>query len=112
MRLDSGSEATIIPKNFWVKLGEPKLTCTKSHLRQFDEVEIKTTGEFQACVELRDRFTMTNVVVAECHKHHGLVGTDVLQIDFENMYINNLSNKHVHASCVTRPVGCLKDFRM
>ena len=78
MQLDSRSEATIIPKNFWVKLDEPKLTRTKSRLRQFDGTEIKTAGEFQACVELRDRFTMTNVVVAECNKHHGLVGTDIL----------------------------------
>ena len=111
MQLDSGSEATIIPKNFWVKLGEPKLTRTKSRLHQFDGTEIKTAGEFQACVELRDCFTMTNVVVAECHKHHGLVGTNVLQIDFEAMHVNNLSNKHVHANYVARPVGCLKNFK-
>ena len=65
----------------------------------------------EACVELCDRFTMTNVVVAECHKHHGLVGTNVLQIDFKNMYVNNVSNKHVHAGYVTRPAGHLKDFK-
>ena len=110
MQLDTGSEATIIPKNFWVKLGEPKLTCTNVFISLMKSFMEKTTGEFQACVELHDRFTITIVVVAECHKHHGLVGTDVLRIDFENMYINNLSNKYVHASYVTRPVGCLKDF--
>ena len=27
------------------------------------------------------------------------------------MYVNNLSNKRVYAGYVTRPVGCLKDFK-
>ena len=101
VQLDSGSEASIIPKNLWQNLGEPKLRPTNMRLKQFDGTQIKTMGQFEAIVEMEDKYAIGNIVVAECLKKHGLLGTDILKVDFSKMSINK--------DCYTHSIGCLKN---
>jgi len=88
MQLDSGSEATILPKNLWESIGQPKLRPTKHRLRQFDGSEIRTIGQFEGLVEMEKNYAIANIIVAECGKAHGLLGTDVLSVDASSMAIN------------------------
>ena len=55
MQLDSGSDASIVPRNFWQQLGEPKLRKCARQLRQFDGSLIKTLGCFAAVVEFEHK---------------------------------------------------------
>ncbi|PAA81730.1 hypothetical protein BOX15_Mlig033926g4 [Macrostomum lignano] len=103
MQLDSGSDASIIPKNFWKALGEPRLKRCPRQLRQFDGSVIKTLGCFLAVVELSDRVACIEVTVAACEKNHGLLGTDALDFKLDGVAIN-------HAE-VTPPLGKLRGFR-
>ena len=41
MQLDTGSDVTIIPRNFWQMLGRPKLNRCSLKLKQFDGSIIK-----------------------------------------------------------------------
>ena len=107
MQLDSGSEATILPKNLWESIGQPKLRPTKHRLRQFDGSEIRTIGQFEGLVEMEKNYAIANIIVAECGKAHGLLGTDVLSVDASSMAIN--CNKVTNNTNDT--VGCLNDFQ-
>ncbi|MEE4247258.1 MAG: retroviral-like aspartic protease family protein, partial [Kangiellaceae bacterium] len=90
MQLDSGSDASIIPRNFWQQLGEPKLRKCSRQLRQFDGSAIKTLGSFTAVVELEHKVACVDIVVAACSKTHGLLGTDLLQFDLDAVSLNSV----------------------
>ena len=62
MQLDSGSETSIIPVNLWEQLGKPRLHPTTILLRQFDGSPIKTMGQFEALIEMDNKFAIGNVV--------------------------------------------------
>ena len=118
MQLDSGSQATIIPKNFWMKLRQPKLHRTSHQLKQYDGSEIKTLGQFKGMVEMNGWFAVGNIVVAQCEKNHSLMGTDLLNVDFSKMSVNSISdfNKRNLTKCINFKVsesklGCLKGFQ-
>ena len=107
MQLDSGSEASIIPKNLWQQIGEPRLRPTKVPLKQYDGSQIKTIGQFDALIELDGKFTIGNVVVADCLKQHGLLGTDNLKVNSDALSISHVVNKK---DAVAPYLGCLRDF--
>ncbi len=101
MQLDTGSSTTIIPRNFGEELGKPSLAKTVIRLKQFDGSTIETKGQYQALLEMDDRFAVTD---AECQKQHGLLGTDVLQLTPEALIIQVVQADN------TEELECLKDF--
>ena len=66
MQTDTGSEVTIIPRNFWERIG--KLTLRKSSLqiRLFDGLVIKTLEYFEGSLELEDKFEVIPIIVTIC----------------------------------------------
>jgi len=101
MQIDTGSEVTIIPKNFWESLGKPPLRKCSVKLKQFDGSTIKLLGKFVAVIEAEKKIDVAEVIVADCIKEHGLLGMDVLKADATAL-IN-----HVKVD----EVGRLKDFQ-
>ena len=51
MRIDTGSNVTLISKNFWQEMGQPKLKRSYLKLRQFDGSCITTLGQFEIIFE-------------------------------------------------------------
>ena len=54
-------------------------------LRQFDETHIKTQGTFKASFETKEGFEIVSIVVVDCWKFHGMMGTDVLKVDTQKL---------------------------
>lgn len=81
MQLDTGSDLTFIPSNFWRKLRNPRLKKNLVQLNQFDGSVIETVGYFEADVEVKNKFDVLPVIVAYCEKNHGLIENDVLNIN-------------------------------
>lgn len=101
MQIDTGSEVTIIPRNFWEEMGKPKLRKSLVKLKQFDGSTIKLLGKFEALLESENKVDIAEVIVADCIKGHGLIGMDVLKADATVMM------NHVRKD----EVGRLKDFK-
>nr|XP_012559948.1 uncharacterized protein K02A2.6-like [Hydra vulgaris] len=81
MQVDTGSQVTIIPKNFWELMSKPKLQKCYLHLKQFDGTVIKVLGKFEATLETESKMNIVRIIVADCTKRHGLIGMDVLNIN-------------------------------
>ena len=81
MQIDTSSEATLIPRNFWECNGKPTLRKRILQLQQFDGLVIKTLGYFKGSLELEDKFEVIPVIVTICKKNHRLLGNDVLNIN-------------------------------
>ena len=103
MQPDTGSNVTIIPKNFWVKLGYLKLRKAFVKLRQFDGSRITVLGQFDALFEAEKRFEVLPIVVVDCFKDHGLIGTDIIKVDSTSLINSVESNK--------QNIGTLKDYK-
>ena len=103
MQLDTGSQATLIPKNFWLKCGSPKLSPSFQKLRQFDGSVIKTIEKFEGTLEFDDEFKITTVIVTECEKTHGLIGTDIPKLDQRTISIQSSETEN-------SKIGCLVGF--
>ena len=105
MQIDTGSDVTIIPKNFWEELNKPKLSKVRITLKQFDGTKIDTLGRFTAVLEVDGHLKPVDVIVTKCTKSHGLIGTDMLCID--------PSAIPIHSTNVIEEgkIGCLKGFR-
>ena len=88
MQMDTGSEVTLIPRNFWERTGKLTLQKSSLQLRQFDGSVIKTLGYFQGSLELEDKFEVIPIIVLICKKNHGLLGNDVF-----NIYSTKLINE-------------------
>ena len=106
MQLDTGSEATLIPSNFWEQMGRPLLGKTTIKLRQYDGSVIETLGKFTTNLETEQVIKKIEVIVAKCQKEHGLIGTDVLNINSETLDINSNAT-----SPEDQQIGCLKGFK-
>ena len=89
MQVDTGSQVTIIPKNFWELMSKPKLQKCYLRLKQFDGTIIKVLGEFEATLETESKMNIVRIIVADCNKNHGLIGMDVLNINATKL-INNI----------------------
>ena len=92
MQVDTGSEVTLIPKNFWERIGKPKLKKTSLKLKQFDGTIINVMGTFEGTFETKKRFEIIPVTVVACYKNHGLLGIDVLKVDTTKL-INSIKAK-------------------
>ena len=81
MQMDTGSEITVIPKNYWECIGKPTLQKSSLQLCQFDGSVIKTFVYFEDSLELEDKFEVISIIVTACKKNHKLFGNDVLNIN-------------------------------
>lgn len=81
MQIDTGSEVTLIQKNFGECIGKPPLRKSSLQLCQFDGLVIKTLGYFEGSLELEDKFEVIPIIVTSCKKTHGLLGNNVLNIN-------------------------------
>jgi hypothetical protein len=109
MQIDTGSQATIIPYNFWTKLNKPKLQRTYVKLTQFDGSVIEMLGKFTATIETESKFKTIEIIVTKCEKSHGLIGTDVLKID--SMELNIQEATKAMSTNEEESIGCLKGFK-
>ena len=73
MQMDTGSEVTLIPRNFWECIGRPTLRKSSLLLCQFDRSGIKTLGYFEGSLELEDKFEVLPIIVTTCKKNLGLL---------------------------------------
>ena len=81
MQMDTGSEVTLIPRNFWKRTGKLTLQKGSLQLRQFDGSVIKTLGYFEGSLKLEDKYEVIPIIVLTCKKNHRLLGNDVLSIN-------------------------------
>ena len=81
MHVDTDSDITLIPVNFWQDLGMPKLKKLALQLKQFDGTIIKTLGTFDGMFETKNHFEIIPITVVACTKDHGLLNIDVLKVD-------------------------------
>ena len=81
MQVDTGSDITLIPVNFWQDLGQPMLKKPALQLKQFDGTIIKTLGTFEGTFETKNHFEIIPITVVVCTKDHGLLGIDVLKVE-------------------------------
>ena len=108
MQIDSSFGGHHFAKK-WNAMGQPSLWPTTHWLKQFNGSAIRTLGQFEALVEWKEDFAVDNVIVAECNKPHGSLSTDVLNIDFSAISVENKEvNNHYTESC---SIGCLYNFQ-
>ena len=81
MQMDTGSEVTLTPRNFWERFGKPTLRKSSLLLRQFDGSVIKTLGYLEGSLELVEKFEVMPIIVKTCKKNRGLLGNDELNIN-------------------------------
>ncbi|XP_047135337.1 uncharacterized protein LOC124812559 [Hydra vulgaris] len=81
MQVDTGSQVTIIPKNFWELMSKLKLQKCYLRLKQFDGTVMKVLGEFEATLKTKSKMNIVRIIVVDCTKNHGLIGMDVLNIN-------------------------------
>ena len=85
MQMDTRSEVTLIPGNFWEHIGKPTLRKSSLLIRQFDRSVIKILGYFGGSLELEDKFEEIPVFVTTCNNNLGLLENDVLNINFTKL---------------------------
>ena len=87
MQMDTGSEVTLIPRNFWGSIRKPTLRKRSLLLSQFDGSVMKTLVYLEGFLELEDKFEVISIIVTTFEKNHGLLGNDVrhkfYQINYE-----------------------------
>ena len=71
MQVDTGSDVTLISKNFWEQMGKPKLKSSSVPLKQFDGSMIKAVGHFNGMLDTPEQFETISVTVVDCIKSHG-----------------------------------------
>ena len=81
MQIDTGSEVTLMTRNFRERIGKPTLRKSSLLRHQFDGSVIKTLGYFEGSLELEDKFDVIPIIVKTCKKNHRLLGNDVLNIN-------------------------------
>ena len=81
MQVDTGRDVTLVPRNFWEKMGKPKLRKCNLNLKQFDGSVIKTLGSFEVIFEIKTRYKIIPITVVQCTKNHGLLEIDVFKVD-------------------------------
>ena len=89
MQVDTGSQVTIIPRNFWELISKTKLQKCYLCLKQFDGTIIKVLGEFEATLETKSKINIVRIIVADCTKNHGLIGMDIIKVNATNL-VNNV----------------------
>ena len=95
MQLDTGASLSIIPRNFWNKLGRPRLTQIQKKIRMFDGSELKTLGEMESVVECDGRVHATKLVVTDASKDHGLIGTDIINMEDSHVTLHHMKYENL-----------------
>ena len=68
MQMDAGGKVTVLPKNFWERIGKTTLRKSSLELRQFDKAVIKTFGYFKGSLKLEDKLVVIPIIVTICKK--------------------------------------------
>ena len=89
MQVDTGADISIIPRNFWEKLGKPTLSTFSKILRNYDNSAMKALGSLTACVELDNKYSVINLIVVDVEKRFGLLGSDVIHIETLGLHTIN-----------------------
>ena len=89
MQVDTGSQVTIIPRNFWELMSKPKLQKCYLRLKDFDGTIIKVLGEFEPTFETKSKINIVRIIVVDCTKNHGLIGMEIIKINATNL-VNNV----------------------
>ena len=103
MQVDTGSDITLIPVNFWQDLGKPRLKKSALQLKQFNGTVIKTLGTFKGTFETKNRFEIIPITVVVCIKDHGLLAIDVLKVDTLKL-VNSMEPEE-------QEIGLLKGYK-
>ena len=73
MQVDTGSDTTLIPVNFWQNLGKLKLQKSTLQLKQFDGTIIKILSTFKGTFETKKRFEIIPITdymnVLSCRRY-------------------------------------------
>ena len=102
MQIGTGSDDALILKNFWQEKGRPKFKRSYLELRQFDGSCITTLGQFKTTFADKENIEIIPIIVVDCFKNPGLIGTDILKIDTTKLIDNWQSEE--------QKVGVLKGF--
>ena len=90
MQIDTGASILILPKNSWMELSQPKLKkCTKK-LRMYDGSHLKARGELEVVIEQENKFIPATFIITEATKSHGLIGTDLIDMEKSSVTIQFL----------------------
>ena len=81
MQVDTGSDITLIPVNFWQDLEKPRLKKSTLQLKLFDVNMIEIIGPFEGTFETKNRFEIILITVMACTKDYRLLGIDALKVD-------------------------------
>ena len=103
MQVDTGSNITLIPVNFWQDLGKSKYKKSTLQPKQFDRTIIKILGTFEDTFETKNRFEILPITVMACTKDNGLLGADVLKVDTSKL-VNSMKSEE-------QEIGLLKGYK-
>ena len=95
MQLDSGSNITIVLRNFWEAMDKPKLKPFHGKLKHYDNSTMHMLGHFTSMVETEHKYIVADIVVADCIKAHGLIGNDLLDINPCIREVNNITSSEI-----------------
>lgn len=106
MQVDTGADISIIPSNFWRRMGSPKVRKSNKTLRNFDGSIMKTLGETDILMEIDGKYRISTVVIVDVVKAFGLLGTDIINLNGEDITITEVHNSTNQET----KIGCLKGF--
>ena len=81
MQVDTDSDITLFPVNFWQDLGKTTLKKSTLKLKQFDGTIINTLGTFEGTFETKNRFGIIPITVVACTKDHGQLDKNVFKVE-------------------------------
>ena len=103
MQVNTGSDITLIPVNFWQDLGKPRLKTSALQPKQFDGTIIKTLGTFKGTFETKNCFEIIPITIEACTKDHELLGKDILEVDTLKL-VNSMESEE-------QEIGLLKGYK-
>ena len=89
MQVDRRSYVTLIPRNFWEKMCQPKLRKSNLLLKQFDGIVIKVMDTFEGIFETKKHFKKIPIMVAAWNKDHVRFEIDVLKEEEDTTKLMN-----------------------
>lgn len=95
MQIDTGASISILPKNFWIKMGSPKLRKCNRKLTMFDGTELQVLGQFSSYIETENKFSQETFIVSKNEKSHGLIGLSVIDMNKSHLEINSLKYENL-----------------
>ena len=68
--------------------GLTKIKRSYLKLGQFGGSYITTLGQFETYFEAKEEFEIIPIIVVDCFKNHGQIGTDIQKIDSAKLFNN------------------------